>query len=290
MGLNPAATADQLRAKLTVDFLRGGMTTNGSRDEVLNQPSVAPPAPAVGPTAGEQQKYSYFYQDDAPPPGAPPQFQTDGESDPKGYAHKLGDIFHSEPLMIEPPRYFQYLSANLNNYATFADLHEVPAQGAVRRRQRRIPARASTRASGTATTAAPSTTRGTSAPGREIFAYAPAPIMAGNFPALLNLPPRPQYFVDGSMGQGATSSSTRSTTARPTAAQRIWRSVVVGGLRQGGNYVWALDVTQPDKIDAQGIKTAAKDNAPDCLDGGGGVAAARRASSSPATTRRSSGR
>ena len=33
----------QLKAKLTVQFLRGGMTTNGSRDEVLNQPSVTPP-------------------------------------------------------------------------------------------------------------------------------------------------------------------------------------------------------------------------------------------------------
>lgn len=56
----------------------------------------------------------------------------------------------------------------------------------------------------------------------------------------------------------------------PTPAQRVWRSILVGGLRQGGNYVWALDVTQPDKVDAQGVKTAAKDNAPDCLNGGGG--------------------
>jgi type IV pilus assembly protein PilY1 len=60
------------------------------------------------------------------------------------------------------------------------------------------------------------------------------------------------------------------TSGVPTPGERVWRSVVVGGLRQGGDYVFALDVTQPDKIDAQGIKTAAKDNAPDCLNGGGG--------------------
>ena len=46
--------------------------------------------------------------------------------------------------------------------------------------------------------------------------------------------------------------------------------MLVGVERQGGNYAFALDVTQPDKVDAQGIKTAGKDTAPDCSNGGGG--------------------
>jgi hypothetical protein len=269
MGLNPAAAADQLRTRLTVDFLRGGMTTNGSRDEVLNQPSVAPPGPTIGPLTGEQQKYSYFFQDDTPPPGAAPQFQTDGETDPKGYAHKLGDIFHSEPLVLGPPRYFQYLSANLNNYATFADLQKyrrkvlfVGANGGF---LHGFDAGVWDRNDGG--TFDDTWDLGT---GREIFAYAPAAIMNGNFPALLNIPGRPQYFVDGSMGKGDVFVDPAITAGVPTAGERIWRSVVVGSLRQGGEYVFALDVTQPDKIDAQGIKTANKDDAPDCLNGGGG--------------------
>ncbi len=94
-------------------------------------------------------------------------------------------------------------------------------------------------------------------------------IMAGNFPALLNLPPRPQYFMDGSMGK-ADAFIDPVNNGTPTPGQRVWRSVVVGGLRQGGNYMWALDVTQPDKVDVNGLKIAAKDNSPDCLDGGGG--------------------
>jgi len=267
-GLNPASGADQVRAKLTVDFLRGGMTTNGSRDEVLNDPTVAPPPPAVGPNTGEQQKYSYFYQDEAPPPGAPPQFQTDGETDPKGYSHKLGDIFHSEPLMVERPNYFQYLSANLNNYAAFADQHKFRRKalivGANDGFAHIFDAGVYDRDDGG--TFDDTWDLGT---GREIAAYAPTAIMAGNFPALLNLPPRPQYFMDGSMGK-ADAFIDPVNNGNPTPGQRVWRSVVVGGIRQGGPLMWALDVTQPDKVNAAGIKTAPKDNSPDCLDGGGG--------------------
>ena len=42
-----------------------------------------------------------------------PQQRTDYATNPPGYAHKLGDIFHSEPLELDPPRYFQFLTANL---------------------------------------------------------------------------------------------------------------------------------------------------------------------------------
>jgi hypothetical protein len=265
MGLTSSG-ADALKAKLTVDFLRGGLTANGSRDEVLNQPSVAPPGAPIGPNAGQQQKYSYFYQDDTPPPGTAPQVQTDGATSPPGYAHKLGDIFHSEPLMIGPPNYFQYLSANLNNYATFASTHQfrrkVLAVGANDGFLHLFDAGVWNRDAGG--TFDSTWDLGT---GREIAAYAPASIMSGNFPALLNIPPRPQYFVDGSMGKADVFID---VAGDPTGPTRIWRSVIVGGLRQGGNSVWALDVTQPDKIDAQGVKTASKDNAPDCLNGGGG--------------------
>jgi PilC-like protein with beta-propeller domain len=268
MGLNPAAVADQTRAKLTVDFVRGGMTTNGSRDEVLNQPGIAPPGAPVGPNAGQQQKYSYFYQDDAPAPGALPQFRTDGETDPKGYAHKLGGIFHSEPLMLDPPRYFPYLSADLNHYSAFARTHSkrrrVLFVGANDCCLHAFDAGVWDRDDGG--TFDDTWDLGT---GREIFAYAPLSLMPGGLPDLLSLPPRPQFFVDGSMGKADVFIDPVNNGV-PAPAQRVWRSVLVGGLRQGGNSIWALDVTQPDKIDAQGVKTAAKDNAPDCLNGGGG--------------------
>jgi DNA-binding response OmpR family regulator len=37
MGLDPAIPADVTRAVLTVQFLRGGASTFGSRDEILNR-------------------------------------------------------------------------------------------------------------------------------------------------------------------------------------------------------------------------------------------------------------
>ena len=44
MGLTPTSSpANQKRATLTVEFLRGGITTLGTRDEVLNDPSIRPP-------------------------------------------------------------------------------------------------------------------------------------------------------------------------------------------------------------------------------------------------------
>ncbi|MDQ5839654.1 MAG: hypothetical protein M3537_00550, partial [Chloroflexota bacterium] len=116
MGLTLTADpAEQAKAILTVQFLRGGITSYGSRDEVLNDSTIRPvTVPTIGPGAGQEQKYSYFYQDDVPAPGSTPQVRTDDDGNPPaGYAHKLGDIFHSEPLMLEPPRYFQYISSNL---------------------------------------------------------------------------------------------------------------------------------------------------------------------------------
>jgi len=170
--------------------------------------------------------------------------------------------------MLGPPRYFQYLSADLNNYSAFMLTHQYRRKvlfvGANDGFLHAFDAGVWNRDAGG--TFDSTWDLGT---GREIFAYAPASIMNGNFPATLNIPPRPQYFVDGSMGN-ADVFVDPANNGTPTAGQRVWRSVIVGGLRQGGEQVFALDVTQPDKVDAQGVKTAAKDTAPDCLNGGGG--------------------
>ena len=65
-------------------------------------------------------QFSYYYQAHIPAPGNPPQLgnPTDGGSSPPGYPHKLGDIFHSEAIVVEPPKYFQYLSGNLTPAGT----------------------------------------------------------------------------------------------------------------------------------------------------------------------------
>jgi Neisseria PilC beta-propeller domain len=276
-GLNPLLPADQTKSKLTVDFLRGGVTSNGVRDEVLNQPAIFP-AGNIGPGAGQQQKYSYFYQDDCPAPGctndttlfpAGPQLRTDDAASPKGYAHKLGDIFHSEPLVLDPPRYFQYISANTNNYNVFSTANQF------RRRVLFVGANDGFLHAIDAGLYNRDTTNFPNAfdlgTGREIFAYSPSAIMNKSFPNMLTIPPPPaQYFVDGGVSKGDVFIDPRNN-GTPTPADRIWRTVIVGGLRQGGALYFALDVTQPDKLDATGNKIAAKDTSPDCLNGGGGA-------------------
>jgi Neisseria PilC beta-propeller domain len=281
MGLTPTSNAsNQTLAKLTVQFLRGGISPNGSRDEILNDPSVRPPTIGViGPNAGQVQKYSFFYQDDPAAPGSPPQAKTDDDGNPPaGYAHKLGDIFHSEPLLLEPPQFFPYLAANLTPggpgtaYADFATLQ------AKRRNVSFVGANDGflhafdAGVYGRDTTNFPTShDLGT---GRELFAYAPRQIITAAMPGLLNFPPVPSYFVDGSMGTADVFIDPQNDGVTPTAADRTWRTVLVGSLRQGGAGVYALDVTQPDDI----VTTAGpnlgdiagnKDAAPGCLNGGG---------------------
>ncbi len=287
MGLTPTGSAaNETRAILTVQFLRGGITSSGRRDEVLNDPSIQPilppPITQIGPNAGEEQKFSYFYQDDAPAPGAPPQVRTDDDGTaPAGYPHKLGDIFHSEPLLVEPPRYFQYLSANLalptsssttgEPYLDFANRHakrrKVVCVGANDGFLHAFDAGVWGRDTSNFPT---NFDLGT---GREIFAYTPRAVNFSKFPNLLDFPPLPQYFVDGSPTSADVFIDPDNDTVAPTASERAWRTVLVGGLRQGGQGYYALDVTQPDDIHLSGANLGEivgnKDASPGCLDGSG---------------------
>jgi hypothetical protein len=284
MGLNYTSVADQTLARKTVQFLRGGVTAFGRRDEILNDPSIRPATiGTIGPAAGEEQRYSYFYQDDAPAPGDPPQVRSDDDgAPPAGYAHKLGDIFHSELVMLEPPRYFQYLSANLQPrtsssttgqpYLDFANLQakrrKVLFAGANDGFLHAFDAGVFNRDT---TNFNQTHDLGT---GREIFAYSPTSLLADKFTNLLNFPPLPQYFVDGSAAT-ADVFIDPAFTGIPDETERVWRTVLVGSLRQGGEGYYALDVTQPDDIQTNpaspnfGEITGNKDASPGCLDGSG---------------------
>jgi hypothetical protein len=270
LGLINTSILDNTTARLTVEFMRGGRSSpNGSRDEILND--VKPAAvSAIGPAAApDALPYTYFYQDDIPSPGAP-QVRTDGAGANPGYPHKLGDIFHSEPLLLQPPRYFQYLSLNLNGYANFATLHS--------RRRNVLFVGANDGFfhafdAGVFDRDATFAGRHDLGTGREIFAFAPSLAMDTNFPRAIAWPPAEQYFVDGSIGYADVFIDPEPNPL-PNPAQRTWRTVLLGSLRQGGRGYFALDVTQPDDI----VVTAgvgdivggagARDQSPGCLNGG----------------------
>src|SRR5262249_16662575 len=289
MGLDPTVSADVTKAVRTVNFLRGGKTTTGSRDEVLSELGAANPG-TYG-TVSPGTIYSYRYQDDVPPgnaAGAPPE-----QSPPAYYSHKLGDILHSEPVVLPAPRYFQYVSSNLTprsgacgnladcSYGTFRAFHRfrrhVAFVGSNDGFLHAFDAGVFDRDDGAGEPFDDAFDLGT---GREIFAFAPK-IMKANggkgFPNLLDFPPKPQYFVDGSPVLADVFIDTQHN-GTPNAANRTWKTVLVSGLGRGGRSYFALDVTQPDVVGADGKKTAGKDTFPDCIDApenGDGNCAAR---------------
>ena len=294
MGLDPLVPSDVARATRTVQFLRGGKTPGtGSRDEILTDlgtyGTVMP---------GGNSPYSYHYQDDPPPGRAPSKPPASGENKDRGYAHKLGDIFHSEAAVLLPPKHFQFISGNVTprsgacgaladcSYNTFRNFHRFRRKvvfvgsndGFLHAFDAGVFDRDDDPGKIGSTAEHPFNDAFDLGTGREIFAYAPKAVMKlkqsppSGFPSLLSFPPQPQYFVDGSPALADVFIDT-AHGGTPDPAARSWKTILVSGLRQGGQHYFALDVTQPDRYDSNGAKSDARDNSPDCLDGGPGCAA-----------------
>ena len=71
--------------------------------------------------------------------------------------------------------------------------------------------------------------------GREVFAFIPKTVF-GNLPELLNPSYTHRYYVDG------------SPNSSDVFINGAWRTVLVGGLNNGGQGIYALDVTNPDSL------------------------------------------
>jgi len=179
----------------------------------------------------------------------------------------LGDIFHADPLVLGNPSKFSFLAADLKEpgattacgYRCFATTHQ---------RRRKILFLGANDGQlhafdmGTWDNA-PSQQKFTDGTGEELFSYIPRlalPIVrdqaegtGGVFNEIFSVdgsPTSADVFIDP------------SHAAAPVAASREWRTVLVGGFREGGNIngggqvsgfvsgYYALDVTQPDVLDA----------------------------------------
>jgi hypothetical protein len=210
---------------------------------------------------------------------------------------KLGDVFHSSPVLVGPPAQFAYFSANLHGYADFQETykrrrrvlyfgandglyHAVDAGG-----WNRTPAQCDLDTDGV--TRKPCFDLGS---GAEVFAYAPRAIMQIFKPLKDTIglqTKRMEWTVDGPASVGDVFIDSNHAGA-PVDANRAWHTVLVGGMREGspfegtsgaapansqGSY-YALDVTQPDALtsDASGKPLTiipATFNAPLCLNASG---------------------
>lgn len=175
--------------------------------------------------------------------------ETDAKTGAKTtFRYLLGDIFHSNPLVVGAPPNTLYFNSDLNGYRNFFRKHEL------RRRMLLVGAndgmlhafdagrydRDVARAN-----ALTDRTQFNNGNGREVFAYAPRealPIIRTITTASFH-----QWGVDGTVTAGDVFIDPLHT-GTPDPDQREWRTVVFGGMREGGSSYYALDITQPDEL------------------------------------------
>jgi Tfp pilus tip-associated adhesin PilY1 len=228
-----------------------------------------------------------------------------GDADDKGVTDglggiKLGDIFHSSPVLVGRPNNFPFFTSNLNGYQDFLNTYgkrrRVLYIGSNDGLLHAFDAGAWDRNRNLCDFEADGITRkhcydlGT---GTELFAYAPRSIMQLFKQMKDTVGPqtrRIEWAVDGppTAGDVFIDSSHLDT---PVPADRAWHTVLVGGMREGSAFegtpgaapadslgsFYALDITQPDELplDANGKPLTvipATFNAPRCLDLVGGDA------------------
>ncbi|HVT61045.1 MAG TPA: PilC/PilY family type IV pilus protein [Thermoanaerobaculia bacterium] len=176
----------------------------------------------------------------------------------------LGDIFHSNPQVLGSPINFQYFSSNVDNYQIFANAERF------RRKVLLVGADDGALHAFDIGTLQQGTFNGQPAwtysngTGKEIFAYIPRTVM----PTLQQTAAK----ASGPLGGGTQSFTVDGTPVLaeayfdPTGAVTYcgtppsstvpgngdcqWRSIAIGGLREGGRGYYALDVTQPDTLHA----------------------------------------
>ncbi|MBW2235134.1 MAG: hypothetical protein JRG85_06990 [Deltaproteobacteria bacterium] len=160
-----------------------------------------------------------------------------------GRPRTLGDIFHSNPIVVGPPN----LLLNEPSYVAFA------TNVTNRRRQRMLIAGANDGFlhgfdAGTYNTTLQEYTRGF---GTEVFGFMPwwARTQFKNFPT--DIGNRDYYFVDGSPAVSdawlypSTTAAPLSDPLQKASDGSEWKTVLVSGMRQGGPVYFALDVTNP---------------------------------------------
>jgi Tfp pilus tip-associated adhesin PilY1 len=153
----------------------------------------------------------------------------------------LGDVFHSNPLVMGSPPTTQYYATNLHNYQAFAAKH------ALRRKMLLVGANDGMVHAFDAGLYQTSTKKFDNGTGKEVFAFIPRNVLRSVKIMADPSTSNHQWGVDGTI-QVADVFIDPLHNGTPTVADREWRTVAVGGLREGGIGYYALDLTQPDVL------------------------------------------
>ncbi|HYK40812.1 MAG TPA: hypothetical protein VE007_00375 [Thermoanaerobaculia bacterium] len=259
--------------------------------KALLGPQTAPPgvlSPALNDTdAGNTLRFLWGDRDAV---------MTTTEANQRYQGLKLGDVFHSTPVVVGQPGDYPYYVSDLHSYQKFFRTY---------RQRRRVlflgandgllhafdagvfgrdPSVCRTLSDGTTP---PCYDLGT---GAELFAYAPRSVFQ-NFKRLKDAAgpqtKTDEWTVDGGPA-GADVFTDANHTGTPDPGRRSWRTVLVGGMREGSAFegtsgapprhsaasYYAIDVTQPDELstDATGAVVPSAPlgfAAPKCLNASG---------------------
>jgi hypothetical protein len=178
----------------------------------------------------------------------------------------LGDVYHSQPTIVSPPSrsmfFFDYGYGAAHDYPSFMERHEKRRRvvlvgandGLLHAFDGGIWDRDRTKDRSQGDTYHEQHDLGD---GTELFTYMPHAVM----PSLYEMTygDYQQYLVDGPI---AVSDAFIDNGGTPE-----WRTVALVGMRRGGRGLTALDITQPDPIDANFLPEVPSDQFPGCLDG-----------------------
>jgi PilY1 beta-propeller domain len=188
---------------------------------------------------------------------------TDTLGNTRTIRYLLGDIFHSNPLVVGSPPNTKYFSDDLHDYRDFFRKHELRRKMAIVGGNDGM---LHVFDAGLFDASAKKFGNGT---GKELFAYIPREVM----PTLQKLAEGTshKWGVDGTVTVADVFIDPLHGTA-PLADSRDWRTVLFGGLREGGVSYYALDITQPDTlVTANGTDNVPQPRngyVPSCLDSG----------------------
>ena len=181
---------------------------------------------------------------------------ADGTTTPTTIRYILGDVFHSNPLVVGNPPNVQYFALDVDGYQDFAEEHRLRRKmllvGANDGMLHAFDAGMFNRTN----TAAPpfygkfegKFDMGT---GNEIFAYIPR----GVLPTVKLLAEagttNHQWSMDGTVTVADAFIDPKSGDG---SDKKEWRTLAISGLREGGALVYALDITQPDGMGSETFK------------------------------------
>jgi len=149
----------------------------------------------------------------------------------------LGDIFHSNPLVVGRPRSFINEASYRAFATTYGERDNVIYAGSNDGFLHAFHA-----GDWQPLATPPSYDRGT---GEELFGFMPWPARQNARHLPRDTGARDYYFVDGSPAAADVWIYGSATQTAKNATGSEWRTIVAGGLRQGGRAYYALDVTDP---------------------------------------------